>query len=82
MNRFRGDRRLLEPGLEMLTARTGVPVLGVVPFIAERLVPAEDSLDLEPIAGTAPCGTGCSAVIGGVNPKRRESQCRASSITS
>ena len=52
INRFRGDRRLLEPGLEMLTARTGVPVLGVVPFIRERLVPAEDSLDLEHMAGT------------------------------
>jgi adenosylcobyric acid synthase len=51
INRFRGERRLLEPGLEMLTARTGVPVLGVVPFIADRLVPAEDSLDLERIAG-------------------------------
>ena len=47
IHRFRGDRRLLQPGLEMLTARTGVPVLGVVPMITERLVPAEDSLDLE-----------------------------------
>src|SRR5437870_3749024 len=28
INRFRGDRRLLEPGLHMLTARTGVPVFG------------------------------------------------------
>jgi adenosylcobyric acid synthase len=53
INRFRGDRRLLEPGLEMLTARTGVPVLGVVSMIPERLVPAEDSLDLERIAGAA-----------------------------
>lgn len=53
INRFRGERRLLEPGLEMLVARTGVPVLGVVPFIAERLVPAEDSLDLERIGGAA-----------------------------
>jgi adenosylcobyric acid synthase len=53
INRFRGDRRLLEPGLSMLTARTGVPVLGVVPLIPERLVPAEDSLDLDRIAGAA-----------------------------
>jgi len=53
INRFRGERRLLEPGLEMLTARTGVPVLGVVPFIHERLVPAEDSLDIEHMASTA-----------------------------
>jgi adenosylcobyric acid synthase len=53
INRFRGARRLLDPGLEMLTARTGVPVLGVVPMIHERLVPAEDSMDLDRIAGTA-----------------------------
>ena len=53
INRFRGDRRLLEPGLHMLTARTGVPVFGVVPMIPERLVPAEDSLDLDRIAGAA-----------------------------
>jgi len=51
INRFRGDRRLLDPGLEMLVARTGVPVLGVVPMFHERLVPAEDSMDLERIAG-------------------------------
>lgn len=51
VNRFRGDRRLLEPGLDLLTARTGVPVLGVVPFVRERLVAAEDSLDLDAIAG-------------------------------
>jgi adenosylcobyric acid synthase len=51
INRFRGERRLLESGLELLAARTGVPVLGVVPFIPERLVPAEDSLDLDRIAG-------------------------------
>jgi len=53
INRFRGERRLLEPGLAMLTARTGTPVLGVVPMIPERLVPAEDSLDLDRIAGAA-----------------------------
>jgi adenosylcobyric acid synthase len=53
INRFRGERRLLESGLEMLTARTGVPVFGVVPMIGERLVPAEDSLDLDRIAGAA-----------------------------
>jgi adenosylcobyric acid synthase len=52
VNRFRGARHLLEPGLEMLTARTGVPVLGVVPMIRDRLVPAEDSLDLDRIAGS------------------------------
>jgi adenosylcobyric acid synthase len=47
INKFRGDVSLLEPGFDVLTARTGVPVLGVVPHFAERLVPAEDSLDLD-----------------------------------
>jgi adenosylcobyric acid synthase len=47
VNKFRGDIALLESGLAVLTARTRVPVLGVVPFIEERLVPAEDSLDLD-----------------------------------
>lgn len=30
VNKFRGDPALLAPGLDLLTARTGVPVLGVV----------------------------------------------------
>jgi adenosylcobyric acid synthase len=47
VNKLRGDARFLTPGLHELTARTGVPVLGVVPYIAESLVPAEDSLNLE-----------------------------------
>src|SRR4030095_1463458 len=47
VNKLRGDAGLLTPGLAELTARTGVPVLGVVPYIAESLVPAEDSLNLE-----------------------------------
>jgi adenosylcobyric acid synthase len=50
VNKFRGDDALLTPGLDELTARTGVPVLGVVPHFAESLVPAEDSLDLEALA--------------------------------
>jgi len=50
VNKLRGDGSILTPGLDELAARTGVPVLGVVPWIAERLVPAEDSLDLEALA--------------------------------
>jgi adenosylcobyric acid synthase len=55
VNRLRGDASLLTPGLEELRARTGVPVLGVVPWIAGRPVPAEDSLDLDE---PAPARTG------------------------
>ncbi len=47
INKFRGDASLLAPGFDVLASRTGVPVLGVVPHFTERLVPAEDSLDLD-----------------------------------
>jgi adenosylcobyric acid synthase len=50
VNKFRGNAALLAPGLDELTARTGVPVLGVVPHTIEPLVPAEDSLDLDELA--------------------------------
>ena len=47
VNRFRGDRAVLEPGLTLLAERTGVPVLGVVPLLGGGLVPEEDSLALD-----------------------------------
>ncbi|WP_437577780.1 cobyric acid synthase [Sorangium sp. So ce887] len=47
INKFRGDITLLEPGLEMLTARTGVPVLGVVPYLKHLRIADEDSVSLE-----------------------------------
>jgi len=47
VNRFRGDPTVLTPGLAELAARAGVPVLGVVPYLDARLVPSEDSLDLD-----------------------------------
>ena len=43
MNRFRGDREILEPGLRRISRMTGVPVLGVVPSVRVGL-PEEDSL--------------------------------------
>jgi adenosylcobyric acid synthase len=46
INKFRGDRRLLAPGLDMLTRLTGRPVLGVLPMISGLWVDTEDSLGL------------------------------------
>jgi adenosylcobyric acid synthase len=46
VNRFRGDPSVLAPGLDLLAARTGVLVLGVVPHLGEALLPEEDSLGL------------------------------------
>lgn len=45
INRFRGRRELFEEGRRWLTERTGVPVLGVMPWL-DDLFPPEDSLDL------------------------------------
>jgi len=54
INKFRGDRSILTPGLEMLTARTGAPILGVLPYLRDLDLPEEDSLGLDRSAdGTA-----------------------------
>lgn len=45
INKFRGQRSLLESGLEWLEEYTGIPVIGVIPWLDLKL-PAEDSLDL------------------------------------
>jgi adenosylcobyric acid synthase len=45
INKFRGQREVLDPGLEWLKERTGIPVLGVIPWL-EHDLPAEDSLSL------------------------------------
>ena len=44
INRFRGDVNLLTPGLVWLTEKTTVPVLGVIPYIPNLHIEAEDSI--------------------------------------
>ncbi len=43
INKFRGDPEILRPGLSMLEEKTGIPVLGVVPYTGAR-IDDEDSL--------------------------------------
>ena len=56
VNKFRGDVSLLTPGLDVVREYTGVPVLGVVPFIPGLWIDAEDSL-----------GTVAGASVGSAN---------------
>ena len=48
INRFRGDLTLLQPGLDWLEQRTGKPVLGVLPYLNELHLDAEDALPRQP----------------------------------
>lgn len=45
INKFRGQRSLLQSGIKWLEGHTGIPVLGIIPYL-EHPFPAEDSLDL------------------------------------
>lgn len=59
INKFRGDKTILEPGVKMLEEKAGIPVVGVAPYmnidvededsLSERLV-SSDKVDLIDIA--------------------------------
>lgn len=44
INRFRGDIALLQPGLDWLENYTGKPVLGVLPYLQDFHLDAEDAI--------------------------------------
>jgi adenosylcobyric acid synthase len=46
INKFRGDRAVLAPGLDELTRRTGIPVAGVLPWLPDLWLDAEDTLEI------------------------------------
>jgi adenosylcobyric acid synthase len=46
LNKFRGDASLLAPAPAMLEQRTGVAVVGVVPYLADLGLPEEDAATL------------------------------------
>ena len=47
INKFRGDITLLEPALTFLEERTGIPVLGVIPYLDQLGIDDEDSVSLQ-----------------------------------
>lgn len=47
VNKFRGDARLFDDGVKILEERSGVPVIGVMPFVHDLRIADEDSVALE-----------------------------------
>jgi adenosylcobyric acid synthase len=46
INKFRGDFGVLQPGLDELTKRTGVPFAGVLPWLPNVWLDTEDTLEV------------------------------------
>ena len=64
VTKFRGDESILTPGLDAFADRTGVPVLGVLPYDDPGL-PEEDSVALPTAGERAVAGTSGDASGGG-----------------
>ncbi len=79
LNRFRGDPSLLAPAPEDLARRTGVPVLGVVPWVHHHLPeedggPALEGEDGLPVIGVV--GYPRASNLDDLDPLRHESTVR------
>jgi adenosylcobyric acid synthase len=60
INRFRGDPSLLAPAIEDLEERSGVPVLGVIPWLDGLRIAQEDAVALERPTEARPGAAGVS----------------------
>jgi adenosylcobyric acid synthase len=65
VNKFRGDRGLFADGVRILEERSGVPVLGVLPYLYDHGIPQEDAVVLDGplVSGTQASGRIDVAVI-------------------
>ncbi|WP_380678591.1 cobyric acid synthase [Salinigranum sp. GCM10025319] len=71
ITKFRGDQSLLDSGIREIETRTGVPILGVLPYDDPGL-PEEDSVAVPPsgtVRGAVEGGTGDDATVTVVVPR-------------
>ena len=61
INKFRGDKTILDPGIVMLEERGGIPVVGVTPYIQVEI---EDEDSLTERFNMTKCGKGAEERIG------------------
>ncbi len=47
INKFRGDKKLLEPGLQQLSNIVGIPFIGVIPYIKDLYIQDEDGVAVD-----------------------------------
>ena len=51
INKFRGDASLLDPAVNFVNERTGVPTLGIIPWLRNINLPDEDSVEFKESVG-------------------------------
>ena len=54
INKFRGDKRLLDPGIEMIEELLKIPVIGTIPFTPLELVDEDSLIDYEKQCNSIP----------------------------
>lgn len=48
INKFRGDRNILQPAIDFIVEHTRIPVVGVIPYIADLYLEEEDRIKTNP----------------------------------